>query len=203
MNKKMAWYKKKVVWKWIGIVFVALCILGAILPEPPEEKSDVKEVVKEPTEQKDKNKEIVVTEEEEKVQKDSETTKDLEIKNKPAEIKILTKEEVLKKFEMDADIAPYINKPFIFKDSSTDIADYYALADNDRYRNASVIFKDGQIARVKLIPLNNIKAEILFEEFGISSPLVNRLPGMAGAFEATPIPAYSSQNIERYPFELD
>ncbi|MFF2793545.1 hypothetical protein [Lysinibacillus xylanilyticus] len=197
-NVEKPWYKR---WQvWLGII-VALGLLGKILPEPPQEKSEAKEVVKESETQQDKNKKSEIKEDE-KVQKESETTKDKESKKKPVEIKPLTKEEVLNKFTIDPDIDPYIDGQFLFDASRKDTADYYALADTDRYRNANVIFKDSQIARVKFIPLNDVKAEDIFIEFGITDK-PRKLGGMAGAYEVALIPMYWSQNIERYPFELD
>ncbi|OXS75936.1 hypothetical protein B1B04_02755 [Lysinibacillus sp. KCTC 33748] len=195
-NVEKPWYKR---WQvWLGII-VALGLLGKILPEPPQEKSEAKEVAKAPDEQQDKNKASIVKDEE-KSQKDAEITKDKE--SKPSEIKPLTKEEVLNKFTIDPDIDPYIDGPYIFVDGETDTADYYALADTDRYKNASVIFKDGQIARVKFIPLNDVKAEDLLIEFGITEK-PRKLRGMAGFHEIALISKYWSQNIERSPFELD
>lgn len=114
----------------------------------------------------------------------------------------LSKEEVLAKFALDSDIEPYIDAPFTFVGSRTDTADYYSLADTDKYRNASVIFKDGEIASVKLIPEGNADPAELFAEFGITDE-PRELSGAITAYEVALIPMYWSQNIERYPFELD
>ncbi|MGY3187135.1 hypothetical protein [Lysinibacillus sp. TE18511] len=179
------WYKR---WQvWLGVV-VALGLLGAILPEPPENKKVVDSQAKE---------EVVKDASEEKTQ-----TNTPETKPEPVEIKPLTKDEVLSKFEVDSDIKPYIDGQFTFDGNRSDTADYYALADTDKYRNASVIFKDGQIAKVKLIPAENQDVGKLFEEFGITEE-PRKLSGYAGAYEVALIPMYWSQNIERYPFELD
>lgn len=118
------------------------------------------------------------------------------------EITPLTKDEVLAKFPVDPDIGPYIDGPFIFTGNRTDTADYYALADTERYRNASVIFKDGQIARVKFIPEGGTDPVELLADFGITDE-PRKLNGYAGFYEVALIPIYWTQNIERMPFELD
>lgn len=128
--------------------------------------------------------------------------KEKKSKVESVEVKPLTKEEVLSKFEMDNDYPPYIDKPFIFKDESTDTADYYSLADTERYRNCSVIFKDGNIAKVKFIPLSGVKAEDISTEFGITDT-PQKLSGAAGAYEVALVSKYQDSNIKLYPFELD
>lgn len=119
-----------------------------------------------------------------------------------AHTKPLTKEEVLAKFPLDSDIGPYIDGQFTFVGNRTDKADYYALADTDTYRNASVIFKDGEIARVKFIPEGDVDPVETLAEFGITDK-PRELSGAAGAVEVALIPLYWSQNIETYPFELE
>ena len=119
-----------------------------------------------------------------------------------AHIKPLTKEEVLAKFPLVSDEEPYIDGQFTFVGNRTDTADYYAFADTDRYRNASVIFKDGEIARVKFIPEGDADPVEILAEFGITDK-PREISGLTGYYEVALIPMYWSQNIERYPFELD
>ncbi|ASN68123.1 hypothetical protein 8F11_88 [uncultured Caudovirales phage] len=175
MNKtEKPWYKR---WQvWLAIIIV-VGVLGNILPDASEDKKE--EVsVKDTVEEKP------------------------ETNPEPAEIKPLTKDEVLSKFEVDSDSKPYINGQFIFAGNRKDTADYYALADTGQYRNASVIFKDGQIARVKLIPGEGQDVNKLFEDFGITDE-PRKLSGAAGVYEVALIPIFWSQNIEKYPFDLD
>lgn len=179
MNKiGKPWYKR---WQvWLGVI-VVLAVIGKILPDTSEDKKE--EVVKADTETK--------------VQ-----TKKPEPKTEPAEIKLLTKDEVLNKFEVDSGTKPYIDGQFNFVGNRTDTADYYSLADTDKYRNASAIFKDGKIARVKLIPGEGQDVNKLFEAFGITDE-PRKLSGAAGFYEVALIPIYWSQNIEKYPNEQD
>ena len=117
-------------------------------------------------------------------------------------IKPLSKDDVLAKFPLDSDIEPYIDAPFNFVGNRTDTADYYSLADTERYRNASVIFKDGEIASVKFIPEGSTDPVAILREFGIAEE-PRKLSGAITAYEVALIPLYWSQNIEKYPFELD
>jgi len=168
------WHKR---WQvWLAIIIV-IGVIGNILPDASEDKK------------------------EEAAAKDAVEEKP-ETKSEPIEIKPLTKDEVLSKFEVDSDSKPYINSQFIFVGNRKDNADYYALADTDRYRNASVIFKDRQIARVKLIPSDEQDVNKIFENFGITDE-PRKLSGAAGTYEVALIPIFWSQNIEKYPFDLD
>lgn len=166
---------------WLGLV-VALIVLGSILPDPPDDK-------KNDTEASAKDKEV-------KTEKSA--TKEEPTKT----IAPLTKDEVLANFEVEPSVEPFIDGTFTFVGNRTDTADYYSLADNDRFRNASIIFKDGQIARVKLIPNDAKNVNKLFEEFGITDE-PRKLSGAAGFYEVALIPKYWTQNIEKYPYEQD
>lgn len=205
MNKKKPLVKS---WKfWLGLV-VLLGLLGKILPEPPEEKPNesISSFEADTSQEKQNtnindtkisNSEKGITSQDIKSNKEIIKNTSIDTSDKP-----LTKDEVLNKFEIDRDIEPYVDQKFIFVGNRTDTADYYALEDNDKYRNASVIFKDGQIARVKLIPEEGQDVNKLFKDFGISEE-PRKLDGYAGAYEVALIPIFWSQNIERYPFELD
>lgn len=189
MNSKNTQDKRKISWKWILIAVLAVSIVGAILPND-EEKAETHEANSPVTTEVPHDKSSAKTE--------NKATQ----KHAADEINPLTKDEVLAKFEVDVDTDPYINGPFLFVGNRKDTADYYVLADTDKYRNASVIFKDGEIAKVKLIPSENQDVEKLFEEFGITDK-PRKLSGAAGAYEVALIPVFWSQNIEKYPFELD
>jgi|SRR5690554_4996774 len=117
------------------------------------------------------------------------------------EITPLSKDEVLAKFELYPDEQPIENGTFTFVGNRTDTADYYSLDDTAEYRNASVIFKDGQIARVKLIPEGDADVNALFEQFGITDEPREVGNGLIKTYEVALIPLYWSQNIEKYPFE--
>lgn len=174
---------------WLGLV-VALIVLGSILPDPPDDKKA--ELVKDDTEVSAKDIEV-------KTEKS--VTK--EKQEEPAKtIAPLTKDEVLANFEVEPSVEPFIYGTFTFIGNRTDTADYYSLADNDRFRNASIIFKDGQIARLKLIPNDDKNVNKLFEEFGITDE-PRKLSGAAGFYEVALIPKYWTQNIEKYPYEQD
>lgn len=180
MNNKTRkpWFKR---WQvWAG-VFVFLVILGIILPEPPE----------------DKNAEAVKKESTAKVE-----AKKTKIKTEPKNTSPLTKEEVLENYEVEPTVEPFIDGTFTFIGDRTDTADYYSLADTDKFRNASIIFKDGQIARLKLIPIDANNVKKLFEEFGITGD-PRKLNGAAGFYEVALIPKYWTQNIEKYPYDKD
>jgi len=169
---------------WLGLV-VALIVLGSILPDPPNDK-------KNDTEVSAKDKEVI-------------TEKSVTKKNQEEPTKTiapLTKDEVLENFEVEPSVEPFIDGTFTFVGNRTDTADYYSLADNDRFRNASIIFKDGQIARLKLIPNDDKNVNKLFEEFGITDE-PRKLSGAAGFYEVALIPKYWTQNIEKYPYEQD
>lgn len=176
MNKiGKPWYKR---WQvWLGAL-VVLALLGAILPDPPDDKKA------------------------EAVKDDSEVDTKVETKEDSKKISPLSKDEVLENFEVEPSVEPFIDGTFTFVGSRTDTADYYSLADTDRFRNASIIFKDGQIARVKLIPSDDKNVNKLFEEFGITDE-PRKLSGAAGFYEVALIPKYWSQNIEKYPNEQD
>lgn len=179
MNKiSKPWFKR---WQvWAG-VFVGLVILGTILPEASDNKNE--EVEK--SEQK-------IEVKAEKTQNKTETKKMVP----------LSKDEVLEIFEVEPSIEPYLDGTFTFVGERTDTADYYSLADTKQFRNASIIFKDGQIARVKLIPNAVENVNKLFEDFGIKDD-PRKLSGAAGFYEVALIPKYWSQNIEKYPYDLD
>lgn len=180
MNNKVRkpWFKR---WQvWAGLL-VFLVILGVILPEPPSDKN-VKVVKKEST-----------------VEIKAEKTQS---KTEPKNTSPLTKEEVLENYEIEPSVEPFINGTFTFVGDRTDTADYYSLADTDKFRNASIIFKDGQIARLKLIPTDANNVEKLFEDFGIASD-PRKLNGAAGFYEVALIPKYWTQNIEKYPYDKD
>lgn len=192
MNAKKPWYKRKKFWKWAGISYLAIMLVGI-----------VGGFLMDVTGYSDK------VEAEQQAQQDvTQAKKDVGLDKKKAEKtdKIeptpLPKDEVLAKFALDSDIDPYIDGDFSFVGNRTDTADYYSLADTDKYRNASVIFKDGEIASVKLIPSDGQDVNKLFEEFSITDE-PRKLSAAAGAYEVALIPMYWSQNIERYPFELD
>lgn len=174
---------------WLGLV-VALIVLGSILPDPPDDKKA--ELVKDDTEISAKDIEVKT---EESVTKEKQ--------EEPAKtIAPLTKDEVLENFEVEPSVEPFIDGTFTFVGNRTDTADYYSLADTKQFRNASIIFKDGQIARVKLIPNAVENVNKLFEDFGIKDD-PRKLNGAAGFYEVALIPKYWSQNIEKYPYDLD
>lgn len=183
MNKnEKPWYKR---WQvWLG-VFVVLAILGAILPDPADNE----------------NVEVVnsAPEENEGTEK-SETKEETKDKEVSKEVIPLSQDAVLDKFETDSDSGPYINGTFTFVGNRTDTADYYSLTDTEQFRNASIIFKDSQIARLKLIPNEGQNVNELFEAFGITDE-PRKLSGMAGFYEVALIPMYWTQNIESYPYE--
>ncbi len=201
--KKKKWYKSWKFWKWAIIGYIALAILSFIIVFISDvtgytDKTEAEEAEKQvqiQAEKANRDAERASTKEE----AEANVVKEKEPKTKPVEVKPLTKEEVLSKFEVDEE---FIDGEFKFVGSRTETADFYSLADTDRYRNGSVIFKDGQIARVKLIPAENQDVNKLFEEFGITNE-PRKLNGMASFFEVALIPKYWSQNIEWYPFELD
>lgn len=179
MNKiGKPWYKR---WQvWLGAL-VVLSLLGAILPDPPDDKKA--DAVKDDSEVSAKDKKVETNEGTKKVSP-------------------LSKDEVLEKFEVEPSVEPFIDGTFTFVGSRTDTADYYSLTDTDRFRNASIIFKDGQIARVKLIPSDDKNVNKLFEDFGITDE-PRKLSGAAGFYEVALIPKYWTQNIEKYPYEQD
>lgn len=186
MDSKKPIYRRK----WFPYVVVVILIF-AIIPS----KDDVEEsVVVE-------SKQAETTEKTQEVSAKSADSTEKEVEE-IAEIVLLTKDEVLAKFELDSDIDPYIDAPFIFVGGRKDTADYYALADTEKYRNASVIFKDEEIARVKFIPEGDTDPVKFLAEFGIVDK-PRKLSGMTGYYEIALIPLFWSQNIERYPFELD
>ena len=192
MNGKKPWYKRKKFWKWAGISYLSIMLIGI-----------VGGFLLDITGYSDKvEAEQQAQQEAAQAKKVDEKTKPTEVKSEESEVTPLSKEDVLAKFAIDSGVDPYIDSEFIFVGSRTDTADYYSLADTDHYSNASVIFKDGQIARVKLIPGDGQDVNKLFEEFGITDE-PRKLSGVAGAYEIALIPKYWSQNIERYPFELD
>jgi len=188
------------VWKWAGVVFFALFILGTILPESPKENTSL-DVTTGGVFESTKTTDVKKPEADFKDKQET-AAKEIARTSKTSNNRPLTKEEVLSNFAIDEDIEPYVNGQFIFVGGEIDTADYYTLADTERYRNASVIFKDGQIVRVKFIPLDNVKAEDIFTEFGITDK-PRKINGMTGFYEVALIPQYWSRNIERHPFELD
>lgn len=207
MKEKKTWYKNKTVWKWIGISIIAMAILGKFF-----EFTGISDKIEAQKEERAEEQSKKETEKATHDTTDRDRDKAKNVKSSmyqekedspPAEpTKPLTKNAVLSKFAVDSDSKPYIDGTFNFVGSRTDTADYYELADNDKYRNASVIFKDGQIARVKLIPGEGQDVNKLFESFGITDE-PRKLSGAAGAYEVALIPIFWSQNIEKYPFELE
>ena len=207
---KKPWYKRWTAW---AVIFVVFVIVGNLLPDPPDALPAEEEPAAELLTQTKSAEELAAekaneeraTERAAKIQEVSTEPSEAQAE-KPAEKKApakpLTKEEVLTKFPLDSDIGPYIDGPFIFVGNRKDTADYYALEDTDRYRNASVIFKNGEIARVKFIPEGDTDPADLLKEFGITEK-PRELSGMTGYQEVALIPMYWSQNIEWYPFELD
>lgn len=204
MNNKLEkpWYKR---WKLWAKGFVALIIIGLLLPDPPQEKP---ETTKEASEENinisnTKLKSDSVNEVEQKgvskvVSEETKTTSETKL----PKAHILTKDEVLKNFEVEPSVEPFIDGTFTFVGDRTDTADYYSLADTDKFRNASIIFKDGQIARLKLIPTDAKNVKKLFEEFGITGD-PRKLNGATGFYEVALIPKYWTQNIEKYPYDKD
>ncbi|MGE7843948.1 hypothetical protein ACQKNX_24580 [Lysinibacillus sp. NPDC093712] len=166
---------------WVGVV-AGLIVLGLILPDPPADKEITVET-----------EDIEVTEKDSKV-----GTEKPEATKEPKKITPLSKDEVLENFEVE----PYLNGTFTFVGDRTETADYYSLADTEQFRNASIIFKDGQIARVKLIPGDIKNVDKIFEDFGVKDE-PRKLSGAAGFYEVALIPKYWSQNIEKYPYDLD
>lgn len=186
MNSKKPIYKRK----WFPYVVAVILLLAIIPPKDDTEESVVVE-----------RKQAETTEKAKEVSAKSVDSSEKEVEE-IAEIVPLTKDDVLAKFELDSDIGPYIDAPFIFVGNRKDTADYYALADTDEYRNASVIFKDGEIARVKFIPEGDADPVEILAEFGITEK-PRKLSGMIASYEVALIPLFWTQNIEKYPFELD
>lgn len=186
MDTKKPIYRRK----WFPYVAAVILILAIIPSKDDTEKSA--EVEQEQAQPKEKAQQV-----EEKSEESAQ-----EVVEEVAKIVPLTKDEVLAKFALDSDIKPYIDGSFIFVGNRKDTADYYALADTERYRNASVIFKDGEIARVKFIPEGDTDPVEFLAEFGIVDK-PRKLSGRTGYYETALIPLFWSQNIERYPFELD
>lgn len=206
---KKPWYKRWTAW---ALIVIVVGILGNLLPDASEDEAVETPAATEPLTQTKSAEELAAekaneeraAEREAKIAEvQSVSTESTEIKAEPvAVLKQLTKEAVLAKFTIDGNIGPYIDGTFIFTGNRTDTADYYALADTDQYRNASVIFKDDEIARVKFIPEGGTNPADFLAEFGIYEE-PRKLSGAAGYYEIALIPLYWSQNIEKYPFELD
>lgn len=186
MNEKIPFYKRK----WFPFVAVIILIF-ALIPSKDEPEKTADNTPQKETQSKEE------TQAESKPPAKSSAPVEDAVESVP-----LTKDEVLAKFELESDDPPYIDAPFIFVGNRKDTADYYLLADTNQYRNASVIFKDGEIARVKFIPEGDTDAGEVLAEFGITDK-PRKLSGAAGAYEIALIPIFWSQNIERYPFELD
>ncbi|KGR87414.1 hypothetical protein [Lysinibacillus odysseyi] len=212
---KKPWYKR---WRMWVYVFAALAIFGLIMPDAREEAEPATTEVPRYTQTKSEaelaaEKVAAARAKAEKANEEHAAAKAVEVQpvstttgkkeNKPvAQLIQLKKGAVLAKFTIDGNIGPYIDGTFVFTGNRTDIADYYALADTDHYRNASVIFKDDEIARVKFIPEGGTDPAVFLAEFGIYDE-PRKLSGAAGYYEVALIPMYWSQNIEKYPFELD
>ena len=185
------WYKR---WKPWAIIILALGIFGNLLPDQsPEPAADAEPVAKAPAAKA----EPAVKESEE-----ADAVQPVQTDSTVQPVQPLTKDEVLAKFPLVAGEEPYIDGTFAFVGNRTDTADYYSLEDTDRYRNASVIFKDGEIARVKFIPEGDTDPAEFLAEFGITEK-PRELGGMIKSYEVALIPMYWSQNIERYPFESE
>ena len=207
---KKPWYKRWTAW---AVIIVALGIFGNLLPDvsddPPAEVQPAAELLTQTKSAEElaaeKANEERAAERAAKIQEVSTEPSEAQAE-KPAEKKApakpLTKEEVLAKFPLDSENGPYIDGPFIFVGDRKDTADFYLLEDTDRYRNASVIFKNGEIARVKFIPEGDTEPEELLAEFGITEE-PRELGGMVISYEVALIPMFWSQNIKLYPFELD
>jgi len=186
-------------WKWIFGVIAFIAALGAVggyaleqMGYGAESTSAEDQAVKEDVEAP----ETIAENKSEKVVVSASTSA------KPAAIKPLTKDEVLAKFPIDEDIPPYIDGAFILIGDRKETADYYSLADTDRYRNASIIFQDGAIVSVKFIPEGNTDPAAFIKEFGIDEE-PRKVSAYTGFYEVSIIPRFWSQNIEKYPFELD
>jgi len=186
-------------WKWIFGVIAFIAALGAVGGYALEQMGYGAEsvAVAEPDAPKAEEKsEPIAENNSEKVTVSASTSA------KPTAITPLTKDEVLAKFPIDEDIPPYIDGAFILIGDRKETADYYSLADTDLYRNASVIFQDGAIVSVKFIPEGNTDPAAFIKEFGIDEE-PRKVSGYSGFYEVSIIPRFWSQNIEKYPFELD
>jgi len=124
--------------------------------------------------------------------------------SKAPAIKPLSKDEVLAKFPLDSDIEPYIDGQFQFVGNRTDTADYYWLAPSDTFEDARVIFKDGEIAALKLWLSEGADVGDAFKAFGIEDAAEkSRKDEYTNVYEYAIIPMYWTDNIEMYPNEIE
>lgn len=139
-------------------------------------------------------------------EKDAEPTvaEPQEVAEQP-ELAPLSKSEILAKFPLADGEPTYENGRFEFIGDRSDTADYYILAPSDTFEDASIIFKDGELAAVKLWLNEGDDVGKAFEAFGIADAAeqARRANEFTHVYEYAVIPLYWSQNIEKYPFEMD
>lgn len=190
MDTKKPIYKRK----WFPYVAAVILLLAIIPSKDDKEKSA--EVEQEQAQPKEKAQEV-----EAKSEESSE-----EVVEEVSKIVPLTKDEVLAKFELMSEEYGknnYIDGKFLLKDGTWAQADFYFLEDTDHYRNASVLFKFGEIVKVKFIAESGINPKDIFTEFGLDDVEFRESPGMVKSYEIALDDDFWTDNIESYPFEID
>lgn len=179
-------------WKIVGgafAVLIAISILGGFILDITGYEAESPESTQAP----------------EEVAKASETITPVTAEVESPEISPLSKDEILAKFPAATDEESYENGQFQFVGNRTDTADYYWLAPSDTFEDARVIFKDGEIAAIKLWLSEGADVGKAFEAFGIADAAENarKQNDYANVYEYAIIPIYWTQNIELYPNEFE
>lgn len=122
-----------------------------------------------------------------------------------SEITPLSKEEVLAKFPIATGEQAYENGRFLFIEGQSDYADCYWLQPSESFEDARVIFKDGELAAVKLWLKEEGELDKAFEAFGIAHGFVKarRMNEYTYVYEYAIEPMYWSHNIKSYPNETE
>ncbi|MEH6942444.1 hypothetical protein [Bacillus sp. JJ722] len=172
--------KKPFYKRWWGVALIALIgvvILGTILE--PGEKEKAKEV------------------KEDKPSTSATTTKQDETEPK----KVITFAEFDATHTRDTEEKAYIDSPFILKSGEELTADYIMYVDGGYFDYASAVFNNKELARIKLETSASIKEieKVLGVTFDDSVIVEKTRIGYEIVFD----PKFKSDNVHRYPFELD
>ena len=194
-------YKTAKFWKWCGIISLALLTLVACsaeesagTPTPVEFESNVEVVQSLPIN-------VEVPAETAPIEQ-AEIGTEVEVEASP---KPLSKADVLAKYALWEGDPIYENATFLKHSDIPIVADMYFLAETESFNDATVVFQDGQLAWVKLALENSDNVGEAFAEFGITDAgeKARRASEYTHVYEYALVPAFWTQNIKKYPYELD
>ena len=222
MNTDKPWYKRKKVWKWIGITYLSLILLGVVgelisrisggldIEKQASVNAIIEDELAQKAEELDKRenelekKEALVAKiiANEKAEAERKVTEE-EVKQEVEKTKTLKRQDMDSIFSLDPEEKQYENAPLIFKDGDTVTVDYISYTGANGIDYVSALFFQDNLVNIQMdTKLSNDELEKILD-IQITKDLTITDNRDRGVFEILLDHRFDESKIDRYPFELD